>query len=136
MTLYLTNTERQLYDKLPADLKKAWGGEVSEEQGTAWETEEELDARIVTFAEEAAPEVREIARTFRQKIVRKEMDNWSADEIPASLLPTLLFVMGARGLSAMISGALQSSDFALDVLSALSEARHMLLKNNAQYAYA
>ncbi|NOS67263.1 MAG: hypothetical protein HOO67_02765 [Candidatus Peribacteraceae bacterium] len=135
-TLYLTTAERALYDVLPASVKSAWNGTVEEEKGTAWESDEELEERIVTFSEEATPELKQFVEKIQQKLKNKENpDDLNFSDIPEKLIPTILFVIGARGLSQMLEGLLRQENVALSGAAVFSEARHLLLESNAAYMY-
>lgn len=137
-TLYLTTAERALYAALPASVKSAWGGSVEEERGTAWETEEELQERYSALTENLTPEIRVLAERVQRKITEgKDLDQWSADDMPEESLPTIFFMMGAIGLSPMIERVLPSVRDANDVetVALLSTARHRILETNATFAY-
>ena len=132
MPLYLTKDEKKLYDKLPAALKKAWGGEVVEETGTAWETEEELNRRILALSGPGTPGAKEFAEKIRGKMERKE--NWQQvdlSEIPQEMLPAMLYILGARGLSTMIQAVLAEANPHVESVTTFSEVCHILLQKNS-----
>ena len=67
MMLYLLPSEQALYNKLPATLKKAWGGEVADETGTGWETDSERAKRAALVSAEASLKDRSDVREFLAK---------------------------------------------------------------------
>lgn len=137
MILYLTPSEKALYDKLPATLKKEWGGEVVEEKGTAWETEDEWQVRLRSVVHDSQPAFRQLAETVIKKMKSKnDPDMWTMKEIPEDILPTVFFLIGAVGMSTIIFqglGHLSSSEMIED-LATLSFARHQMLKSNALFS--
>ena len=132
MILYLTKAERKLYDKLPASLRKAWGGEVAEEKGTACETAEELQTRAQLLMQENPRALR-----LGQKILSSWQRNGDVPQLDAqevqNVLPEILMMMGCRGITFALIEMLQTIQDAseLETAAAFSLARHHLLLSNA-----
>src|SRR4051812_12735316 len=99
MLLYLTPTERSLFDKLPANLKKAWGGTVEEEKGTAWETEEQLVSRVQYLQQSMPTKLKIGAQKTFITLQAKGFDSLSAQDFPKKVIPYAFMAMGAVGLT-------------------------------------
>ncbi len=132
--LSLTATERAIYDKLPAELKKAWGGKVVIETGTAWETKEELQTRARVVLENMEPTLGEELRSLLLKL--SEGADAPTEKLLGTskqLLPDLLFIIGASGMSLLIAQELAEATTAEDIASAamLSGLRHTLLNKSS-----
>lgn len=132
MTLYLTSAERSLYNALPANLTKLWGGEVVEETGTAWETEDELRTRAERISAKVSPEHKAAWDVFAKKVSKGGMAAVTEADFPEELLPSAILVLGAVGLLQVMNQVLQSAKRAddLNALADLSGARHQILTTN------
>ncbi len=134
MTLYLTKTERALYDKLPASLKKAWGGEVAEETGDGWETHEELRERANIVLENIDPVLRDELAQYLASYTKTGPNAEAVDLLNVSdhLLPHLLFIIGASGMALVMARDLLDAKNQEDVehIAVLSQLRHRLLNTS------
>ncbi len=133
MSLYLIASERKLYDKLPADLKKSWGGEVKEEMGTAWETDEQLSVRSELAAKHLSPKAAVALGKMIKKLQREGIDAITEKDFPKSAFPHILNLLGAVGLTAVIYETIAdaASGDDLDTAETLSNFRHQMLMANA-----
>lgn len=136
---HLTAEERQkIFERVPAKLKSAWEKKVLEETIDAYETPEELKRRMETPAFDKYPE----AKAFAEKVAKKMEAGGSIDDVPFSdfpkeAIPTLLYNLGACGVTALMELAFQQPELDEDVLedmAALSRARHRILQINAVLA--
>ena len=132
MTLYLLPIERDLYDNLPAKLKQAWEGEVVEETGTAWETDEQLLERIAYARNHLPPKVKTTMQKMLVKADVSGLDSLAAGDLSNQALYYILFALGAVGMTGIISEALRTAGSVED-LTAIEECasvRHQILQNN------
>lgn len=133
MIVYLTKQERKLYDGLPASLKKAWGGKVEEEMGTAWETDEELIERAGYLRSQLPPRLGAALEHMVSKAGNEGLDAVEISDFPFEVLSKTLLVLGAVGLTAVINrafvGASNVDD--LSAIAGLSEVRHRILMSNS-----
>lgn len=123
-TLYLTKGELKLWQKLPARLKKVWGGRVEEEKGTAYETGEHLKKRYEALAESKDKETMAVMRHLR---VQKTLDG-----LRPELLSTVLLLLGASGISLFLQQFIVNAKTLSDLsdIASLSAARHVFLETN------
>ncbi len=133
MTLYLTSAERSLYDKLPSALKKAWGGEVVEETGTAWETDRQLQDRARQLASDASPAVVSAAKKMEKKLKTQGFDAVDMADFPEEALSSVLLMLGAVGLTAVVNRALQNvrNEEDLATVEGLTSIRNQILMSNS-----
>lgn len=133
MTLYLTKTERALYNKLPASVKKVWGGNVEEETGTAWETEEQLRERAEHLKKTMSPRLCSALEIMSSKVEKKGLDALSFEDIPPAVFPKAMLMLGAVGITTVIDFALQGARISDDLtsLAGLSDVRHQILLSNS-----
>ncbi|MBI2636383.1 hypothetical protein HYW84_03620 [Candidatus Peregrinibacteria bacterium] len=133
MTIYLTKAERKLYDRLPVSMKKAWGGKVEEETGTAWETNEELIERADYLRSQLPPRLGLALEHMVSKAGKEGLDAVGVDDFPSEVLTKALLVLGAVGLTAVIHRTLIDAKNTKDLsaVASLSEVRHQILISNS-----
>ena len=128
-TLYLTvDEQKHVWPKLPTALQGAWKKNVKTEEGTAFETADELLAKWQAL-EVTDPKP---LHTMLERAAESEADGFSS--LPSGDLSLLLHAFGASGLSAIIEATLQEeglSDRDFAGLAFLSAIRRDLLKENA-----
>lgn len=131
--LYLTAAERGVFDSLGADLQEGWS--VVEETQESYESDRQIKMRYHLADFTAYPEVQELARKFAEgeQITQQDIQN-----IPAGVQQELYFIIGAKGVSALIGLLLQSldSDEVIEAVAALSTVRHELLRLNASATHS
>ena len=135
MTLYLTTSERALYDKLPAALKKAWGGEVTEESDLRIESEEEIAFRSRVMEQNQPGDVA-AAIALKAALQRGKSIDVEAHQ---AVLPVLCFLIGVRGLSKAITDMLSQKPehvAALQSIFSLTEIRHFAASMNEKFSYS
>jgi hypothetical protein len=132
-TLYLIPAEREAYDKLPAQLKKAWGGTVESETGTVWETDEELAVRTEYLKKHLSPKIAVRLGKMIQKLQKEGIDAITEEDFPSDFLPHMLSLLGAIGLTPVIYQAVLEAESVKDLEAAasLSWARNQMLMANA-----
>ncbi len=130
MTLHLIPSELKLFKKLPAALRK--GVEVIKETGTAWETDEQLVERIQYVQKNIPSKAKTALKKMFVKLDVKGFDGIKASDFPADVLPYLLYMLGAVGLTGMISMTLSTAhsqeDF--EAIEECANARHRMLQSN------
>ncbi len=133
MPLYLTPTEHALYDTLPSRLTKAWGGEVIEETGTAWETENQLKKRADYLRKQLPPRAALAVESMFTRAGMQGLDSVQVADFPPEVLRKALLVLGAVGLTAVMNKALLGAEHAddLSAIAGLSEVRHQILLSNS-----
>ncbi|MFH1444638.1 MAG: hypothetical protein ABIG34_04620 [Candidatus Peregrinibacteria bacterium] len=128
-TLYLTTEEQKMFQALSDELKEGWT--VEKEQSTAYETREELEMRQKMSSFDEFPQVASLAKQVTEG---SPLEKLSLQDVPQEVLPELCFVIGATGLSVLITSLLKEiqSDEDVEGLMGLSLLRHeMLLSNSA-----
>lgn len=133
MTLYLLALERDAYDQLPAELKKAWGGLVQDETGDTWETEEQLQVRMKIALKELSPKDGVALAKMIEKTKTVGIDGISEKDFPKNILPQMFFILGATGLTGIIYTLLRKAESVndLEFATMLSFLRHQTLMTNA-----
>jgi hypothetical protein len=139
-TMFLTTSERAVFDALPRALREGWVERTKEEGGTAYESEKQRETRLRIVAEEYKryPHLQRIAEgALKQVAEGKGPEDLSLEEIPQDALMPLLFSLGASGVSALIEALLGDvkSDEDLSGIAALSEVRHAILESNATLSF-
>ncbi len=130
MILHLTPSERALYDKLPAAIKKAWAGKVIEETGNVFESRVELDRRLAKYSADPALAPYLERANLRLKKGDK-LPNILAD-MPPDVLRVFFEAIGIGGLSAFIEFALVNpaiDESGLRGVAELSAMRHQKLSS-------
>ncbi len=127
---YFTAEEMKLLKTLPKATQDYFKGRVQPETLDTFETEEELVERMKSASYDKYPEVRqmvgELAKTGDVSAV-------SFEKMSDGALDTLLFSIGACGMSALIETSLQENvdASAADAIVSLSKARHRVLTVNS-----
>ena len=132
MIFYLTKEEQKQSEKLIVALgeKLAEEVQIEEEKGTMYESEEELKHRFELGCKEPHPELAAFGKA-------KSFEDIELQHLPPEAVTTLLYYIGATGISGLIAVSLQKLKTAdhLVGLSALSFARHVLLESNSLFSY-
>ena len=126
--IYVTPTERAIFDSLPGQLRSGW--QVHDEALTKYETDRQLQMRYYLADFTAYPEVKAAVTAMQQNPGSVGFDTIA--EFNPELQEQLYFVLGARGLTVFIARLLQEQldDDALFALSVLTPTRHKLLELN------
>jgi hypothetical protein len=130
--LYLTATERSAFDALPTTMRETWSAFVQVENGTAYETSQELEERLKTMPLKRFPKVAAYAQRAWLALQSGQDLEPLGHDLPQESLPVLLHVMGATGISKLIEHLLSDVKVANDLqaIARFSDVRHMLLKTN------
>ena len=131
--LYLTSEEMALAKKkISADLLKKW--ELKAEHIDAFESADELKKRMKEADFDKFPGVKEFVAHLA---TQTDMSKISFDKFPEEAVPTLMYVMGASGLSYLIAHTLQEEeldDDGLKNLALITSSRHKILMTNVVLA--
>lgn len=136
-TFYIVDEELAL---LTPENKKAWAGQLKKETLTAYETPEQLDARMKSVNYDKYPELRAQIDAFAREVQSGKMPTLSFSNFPEEAIDSFLFSIGASGISAFIDLYLRQKEVvestgAMEAVAALSRARHKILeKNQAVFA--
>ncbi len=130
MALYLTPAEQKLFQKLPAELRKGW--KVTEETGTAWETDEQMAERVRYVRKELETKTQLNLQQMFIKFQTKGFEALGSDDFPPEALPYVLYLIGAVGLTKLIHDIIQHAESQDDwsALELCCSARHRLLHSN------
>ncbi len=125
-TLYLIPSERAAYEKLPAKIKKAWGGEVKDETGTPSKMEEQPGKRLQAIQDLMPAKLR---LAVQKTMITAKKNGFDVGDFPKEIFPYVLLSLGAYGLTAVIDQVLNSAASADDLLiiQNLSSVRHSIL---------
>ncbi len=128
-TLFLTVSERRRFDALPAKLKADWT--VTDETGTAYETDYELTIRAHMAEVAAFPALKTMIADMR---AGKKVDISALGTIPDDMVPEMLFSIGARGISLLIDELLRNvkTDEEVQAIAGFSHFRREILQSNAK----
>lgn len=127
-TIFLTETERISFDRLPSSVKEGW--ETQAETFTSYESERQMKIRYSLADFSFHPEI----NTFVEHIVNGgEPDMNVLDSLTPEVEKEIFFVLGARGVKSLIETLLTEieNDEDMELLAALSVVRHELLSINA-----
>lgn len=115
ITLYLTATEKEMFDRLPVSLKEGWKVEVQSEDG--YETPEELEMRgeMAHITMGKNPKVAELLKKFEESGEVSSID-WA--ELPEEVLMDFFFTIGASGIGGIIEYILAEAKEDKDVADA------------------
>jgi hypothetical protein len=127
-TLFLTASERDRFEALPAMLREGWT--VEEEMKPVFETDYELMIRASMADVSVYPELQTILDAARRG---EKIDLSSLVEMPDSVIPEVLFAIGARGITVLMDElfANTSTDEDIQSLASFSTFRHDILRANA-----
>lgn len=126
--IILTLAEQSLYNLLPDSLKEGWS--VKEETLSSYESERQIVMRHRLADFTAYPQV----AVMVERIVNGEsFENFSISDLPDTIQNELYFMIGARGVNALMQTLLSeiTTDEDVVALAALSAARHKLLEINS-----
>jgi hypothetical protein len=133
--LYLTATEKAMYEKLPKSLRDGWS--VVNESITTYETAEELHFRY-QIAHFEHPSCAAVAKAAKDVQSVKDIERIAATCDVAALsreqLAELFFVLGTKVLSFMILYLLErvKDDQDVEGLAAFTAIRRMLVETNRE----
>lgn len=127
-TLHLTADEQKIFGALDAPLREGW--EVKTEEGTAYETPEELYVRSTIARFEMYPDLEKFITSIREG----NFDTPIPTDLSEPALQELCFTIGARGVSSLMAVLLPRVQNDDDILSlaSFSQVRHDILKTNAE----
>lgn len=130
--LHLTASERDIFEKLPKELRKGWA--VEEEMLNTYESPEELHLRQEMFRR-TSPEFLAHLDTFRTVDSSAALTAALRSKgIPQDVFLDMLFPLGAvflRGFIAACLPLLKTTE-ALEEIAMLSSLRHALLESNGE----
>ena len=135
-TFYVTPIERKLLGTLPAELTTSWEGHIEEETQTSYETQEQLTERAASVTFDAYPAAKAVADRCAKALEAGEgIDALSLKGFPEEAMPSLLYMIGACGIEALIELSLADASRltpkAMEAIAAMSRARHHILADNA-----
>ncbi len=136
-TLFLTKEEKTLFSQFPASVQDAWKGRITEETGSAYETPEQMDARMHAVNYDKYPKAKEIIETIKMSIREGKTPQVSFADFPDGAIDSFLFSLGASGISFLMESMLRmpeqtSTKDGMDGLMVLSCVRHETLESNAK----
>ncbi len=132
--VHLTADEQKLFEALPAAVKAVFKKRIETEIIDAYETEAELKERLRNASFTSDPRARLLAEKVMHKLARSEnLDDLSLDELPEQVLSSVLYGMGAVGISAIIELMLADAKNTetVEAIGLLSRARNKVLRANA-----
>ncbi len=127
-TLYLTASERTLFEALPDSLQSEWP--IEEETLTAYESFDILKMRADISPLSRHPLLKDM---FEKVKGGGSLDGMKIPDLSDEDIADFFFTIGARGLAGFIEMLLKETKTDEDIrsLSAMSEMRHKLLEINA-----
>ena len=131
-TFYIVAEELAL---LPPEVKKAWRSRMQKESLTAYETPEQIDARMSSASYEKYPALQQQINGYVAAFKRGESPVVTFTDFPEEAVDTFLFSIGASGISMLIDlylrqqSVLESPNM-MESVAALSRARHKILEKN------
>lgn len=127
--LFLTSEEMAFFDALPEEVRHGW--HVAEEEGTAYETADQITANLEKMQLPNTPEMRE----FQDKLARMTSpDPALMESLPEAASIELLSAIGACGICALIEDMFHSKHVSREMLSTiafLGSVRHRILLHNS-----
>lgn len=131
-TLYLTTAERAIYDKIPVQLKSKIAQVIDEnEQGPNSDVMLAKRAAVARKSELAKrSDVRELIKNYEKN---PQFEKQFIDSIPNDVFPLILFVIGSRGISALMEQFLQTTSTSqhLEAITSLSSIRHNIIVSDS-----
>ena len=128
-TLYLTAAEQAKFQTVSDALKDGW--EVTPETIDAYETTYQLWIRANMMELNEFPEIKQMILALRDG---KPVDPTTIQNIPDEALPEVLFTIGARGITILMTILFDriESDEEIAAIAGLSHLRHDVLEANAK----
>jgi len=125
-TLRLTDSEQKIFDKLSASLREGW--KVEREDGTVYETAEELAVRAAMARFDLHPELQKFVEGIRNGNFDQEIPS----DLSEDALQELCFTIGAAGVTALMAILLPriQTDDDITALASFSQIRRDILKTN------
>ena len=136
-TIYLVQEELALLT--PAS-KKKWEKSIVMETLTAYETPEQIDARMRAVNYSKYPKVQKVIDACLLSFKQGNQPDFSLESFPREAINSFLYSIGASGISAYIdmflrSKSAQENPETMDGIADLTRARHAILeKNQAVFA--
>jgi len=127
-SIFLTDKERETFDRLPSSVKEGW--ETQTESHTVYESERQMKIRYSLADFSFHPEI----KSFVEGIVEGGAPDMNIlDSLTPEVEKEIFFILGARGVKALIETLLPEieNDEDMELLAALSVVRHELLSINA-----
>lgn len=126
-TLFLTAAEQFMFGKLASSLRDGW--DVQTEPLDCFESPRQIKMRYFLADFTLHPEMKVLA----EKIEKQDLGGFTAADLPEGIESEVLFVLGARGVNALIESLLPSvaKDEEVEALATLSAVRHKLLEINS-----
>ena len=137
-TFYIVDEELAL---LPAHIRTKWANRLQKETLTAYETPEQIDARMKSVNYAQYPNLKKKIDLYAGEIKAGRTPEMSFEDFPEEALGSFLYSIGASGISFYIHVYLSDKDLCeseelLEAVAALSRTRHRILeKNAAVFAY-
>jgi hypothetical protein len=134
-TLYLTPSEKMMYEALPESLREGWS--VTDEI-EHYERAEELDLRyrMADFMDPACKELLEAAKgVTNREDFEKVASQFDISSLSQEQTAELFFILGSKIITYMMSYLFQSveNDEDIEGISGLSAIRHLLFETNAEH---
>lgn len=133
--LYLTQEEiDNIFEKLPAKIQKTWKKRLQVETIDAYETEQELTARLNKTKYDDIPGMEAFAKHAVTALSSDDVESASPAGIPEAAYPRFFYSIGACGMSAMLEIAMQDpkiSNEIMETVAGMSFVRHIILEANA-----
>ncbi len=131
-TFYLAEDELPLLNQA---LRKGLGKRVKKEALTAYETAEQIGARMQAASYQKFPAVQKKIDHYKAEIKAGKKVDLSFEDFPEEAIDTFLFSIGASGITFYMAAFMQSPSFAenkelVEAVAALSRARHDILAKN------
>lgn len=132
-TFYIVDEEMA---RLTPAAKKAWEKRMKKETLTAYETPEQIDARMKAVTYDKFPEFKKKLQKHMDALKAGKPSPVSMDDFPPEAMSSFLYSIGASGISFYIDMFLRAPEIqnnaeAMEALAALSRARHKILEKNA-----
>ena len=129
---YLVDEEIKL---LPPAVKKALSKRIKKELCTAYETPQQIDARMKAVSYKKFPKLQKKIDGYVAEIKAGKKPNMDFSDFPEEAIGTFLFSIGASGISFYIAIFISDPSFGTDkelieAVAALSRSRHRILEKN------
>lgn len=133
--LYLNAAEMALFKTLPASVQSAWVSRVKEEILTAYETPQQMEARMKAVNYDKYPEAKALIEQCAQQMKAGKAPDVSMANFPEQAIDAFLFALGASGISFLMESLMQDPKVAENAeamagIAALSRVRHETLDAN------
>lgn len=132
-TFYIADEELA---RLSPAAKKAWAKRLKKETFTAYETPQQIDARMKAVTYDKFPAFKKKLQQHMDALKAGKPSPVTMDDFPQEAMGSFLYSIGASGISFYIDMFLRAPEIqnnaeAMEALAALSRARHKILEKNA-----